>query len=154
MNLGFIGTGNIVSDVIIGIRKSKIRYKKIIISPRNKKKALYLKKYFKRVIIAKDNQEVINKANWVFLGILPKVGEAILPKLQFRNKQIIVSFMSTTNYSKLKKLIGAKLTIIRAITMPPIRLGKGPIAIFPPNKKVKSFFNKIGTTIEIKNEKL
>ena len=154
MNLGFIGTGNIVSDVIIGISKSKIKYKKIIISPRNKKKALYLKKYFKKVIIAKDNQEVINKANWVFLGILPKVGEAILPKLQFRNKQIIVSFMSTTNYSKLKKLIKAKLIIIRAIPMPPIRLGKGPIAIFPPNKKVKSFFNKIGTTIEIKNEKL
>ena len=154
MNLGFIGTGNIVSDVIIGITKSKIKYKKIIISPRNKKKAFYLKKYFKKVIIAKNNQEVINKANWVFLGILPKVGEAILPKLQFRNKQIIVSFMSTTNYSKLKKLIKSELTIIRAIPMPPIRLGKGPIAIFPPNKKVKSFFNKIGTTIEIKNEKL
>ena len=154
MNLGFIGTGNIVSDVIIGISKSKIKYKKIIISPRNKKKALYLKKYFKKVIIAKDNQEVINKANWVFLGILPKVGEAILPKLQFRNKQIIVSFMSTINYPKLKKLIKTKSIIIRAIPMPPIRLGKGPIAIFPPNKKVKSFFNKIGTTIEIKNEKL
>ena len=154
MNLGFIGTGNIVSDVIIGISKSKIKYKKIIISPRNKKKALYLKKYFKRVIIAKDNQEVINEANWVFLGILPKVGEAILPNLKFRKNQIIVSFMSTTNYSKLKKLINAKSIIIRAIPMPPIRLGKGPVAIFPPNKKVKSFFNKIGTTIEIKNEKL
>ena len=154
MNLGFIGTGNIVSDVIIGISKSKIKYKKIIISPRNKKKALYLKKYFKRVIIAKDNQEVINEANWVFLGILPKVGEAILPNLKFRKNQIIVSFMSTTNYSKLKKLINAKSIIIRAIPMPPIRLGKGPVAIFPPNKKVKSFLNKIGTTIEIKNEKL
>tara|TARA_B100000963_G_scaffold347720_1_gene354387 strand:- start:428 stop:730 length:303 start_codon:yes stop_codon:yes gene_type:complete len=98
MKLGFIGTGNIVSDVIFGISKSKIKYKKIIISPRNKKKALYLKKYFKRVIIAKDNQEVINKADWIFLGILPKVGEEILPKLKFRNKHVIVSFMSTTNY--------------------------------------------------------
>ena len=38
--------------------------------------------------------------------------------------------------------------------MPPIRLGKGPVAIFPPNKRVKSFFNKIGTTIEIRNERL
>ena len=154
MNLGFIGTGNIVSDVIIGISKSKIKYKKIIISPRNKKKAIYLKKYFKKVTIAKNNQEVINKANWVFLGVLPKVGEAILPKLQFRNNQIIVSFMSTTNYTKLKKLINTKSVIIRAIPMPPIRMGKGPVAIFPPNKKVRSFFDKIGTTIEIKNEKL
>ena len=132
----------------------KIKYKNIIISPRNKKKALYLKKYFKRVIIAKDNQEVINKADWIFLGILPKVGESILPKLKFRNKQIIVSFMSTTNLTKLKKLIKTKSIIIRAIPMTPIRLGKGPVAIFPPNKKVKSFFNKIGQTIEIKNEKL
>ena len=102
MNLGFIGTGNIVSDVVIGVSKSKIRYKKIIISPRNKKKALYLKKNFKKTIIAKNNQEVINKSDWVFLGVIPKVGEAILPRLQFRNKQIIVSFLSTTNYSKLK----------------------------------------------------
>ena len=154
MNLGFIGTGNIVSDVIFGISKSKIKYKKIIISPRNKKKASYLKKYFKRVIVAKNNQEVINKADWIVLGILPKVGETILAKLQFKNNQIIVSFMSTTDYPKLKKLIKKKSIIIRAIPMPPIRLGKGPVAIFPPNKKVKNFFDKIGTTIEIKNEKL
>ena len=154
MNLGFIGTGNIVSDVITGISKSKIKYKKIIISPRNKKKALFLKRYFKKIIIAKDNQEVIDKADWIFLGILPKVGEEILPQLKFRNKQIIISFMSTTNFTKLKKLIKTKSIIIRAIPMPPIRLGKGPVAIFPPNKKIKNFFDKIGTTIEIRNEKL
>ena len=154
MNLGFIGTGNIVSDVVFGISNSKIKYKKIILSPRNKKKALYLKKNLKKVIIAKNNQEVINNADWVFLGVLPKVGDKILPKLKFRNKQIVVSFMSTTNYSKLNKLIKTKLIIIRAIPMPPIRLGKGPVAIFPSNKKVKSFFDKLGETVEIKNEKL
>ena len=38
--------------------------------------------------------------------------------------------------------------------MPPISLKKGPVPICQPNKQVKDFFNKIGTTIEIKNEKL
>ena len=47
MKLGFIGTGNIVSDVIFGISKSKIKYKKIILSPRNKKSSL-LKKIFQK----------------------------------------------------------------------------------------------------------
>ena len=154
MNLGFIGTGKIASSVITGICKSKIKFNKIIISPRNKKIAKNLKKKFKKIIIAKDNQSVINESDWVFLGVLPKVGDKILPKLRFRNKQIIVSFMSTTNQIKLKKLIKSKSIIIRAIPMPPIRLGKGPVAIFPPNRKVKSFFDKIGQTIEIKNEKL
>ena len=154
MNLGFIGTGNIVSDTITGICKSKISCKKIIISPRNKQKALKLKKKFKKVIVAKNNQEVVDKSDWLFLGLLPEVGEKILPKLKFKNKQVVVSFISTINYSQLKKFVKKKLKIVRAIPMPPIRLGKGPVAIFPPDKKVKSFFDKIGTTIEIKNEKL
>ena len=154
MKLGFIGTGNIVSDVVTGICKSKISYKKIIISPRNKQKAKKLKQKFQKILIAKNNQDVIDNSDWVFLGVLPKVGEKILPKLIFREKQTIISFISTINYKKLKKIVKKKLTIVRAIPMPPIRLGKGPVAIFPPNKKIKNFFNKIGTSIEIKNEKL
>ena len=83
MNFGFIGTGNIVSDVITGMNDSNVRYKKIIISPRNQKKAKQLKKKFKKIIIAKNNQSVINESDWVFLGVLPKVGDKILPKLKF-----------------------------------------------------------------------
>tara|TARA_E500000178_G_scaffold335405_1_gene372292 strand:+ start:155 stop:913 length:759 start_codon:yes stop_codon:yes gene_type:complete len=154
MKLGFIGTGNIVSDVVTGISKSKIKYKQIIISPRNKKKALYLKRRFKKISIARNNQEVINNSDWIFLGLLPKIGEKILPRLKFKKNQILISFMSTPNYSRLEKLTKRNLIIVRAIPMPPIRLGKGPVAIFPPNKKVKNFFNKIGTTIEVNNEKL
>ena len=154
MRLGFIGTGNIVKDVIIGICKSKIRFKKIIISPRNKKKATYLKNKFKKIIIARNNQEVIDNSDWVFLGLLPEFAEKELPILSFKNNQIIISFISTIKYNYLKKIIKKKSKIVRAIPMPPIRLKKGPVVIFPPNKKVKNFFDKIGTTIEIKNEKL
>ena len=55
--------------------------------------------------------------------------------------------------AQLKKAIKVKAKIIRAIPLPPISLRKGPIPICPPNKEVKKFFDKIGTTIEIKNEK-
>jgi pyrroline-5-carboxylate reductase len=51
-------------------------------------------------------------------------------------------------------MIKVKSSIVRAIPLPPISLKKGPVPICPPNKKVKMFFNKLGTTIEIKNEKL
>ncbi len=154
MNLGFIGTGNITSDVVTGICNSKIYFKKIILSPRNKKKAQYLKKKFKKIHVAKSNQEVVNKSDWLFLGVLPEVGEKILPNLHFRQEQMIVSFISTISFAQLKKILKKKKNIVRAIPMPPISLGKGPIAIFPPNKKAKIFFNKIGTSIEIKSEKL
>tara|TARA_B100001059_G_scaffold169410_1_gene169276 strand:+ start:55 stop:822 length:768 start_codon:yes stop_codon:yes gene_type:complete len=154
MKLGFIGTGKISSSVITGICKSNIFYKQIIISPRNKKIARNLKNKFKKIIIAKDNQEIINSSNWVFLAVTPTVGEKIIKNLKFRPNQTIISFISTITLSELKKMIKVKTNIVRAIPLPPISLKKGPVPICPPNKKVKAFFDKLGTTVEIKNEKL
>jgi len=154
MKLGFIGTGKIASSVIQGISKSKIIYKKIIVSQKNIKISNQLKKKIKKVVIAKNNQEVINNSNWVFLSVTPTVGKKIIKDLNFKSSQVIISFISTINLIELKKLIKVKATIVRAIPLPPVSLKKGPIPIYPPNKKVKNFFNKIGSVIEIKNEKL
>jgi len=153
MKLGFIGTVKIASSVITGICNSKISFTKILISPRNKKIATSLKKKFKKVEIAKDNKEIVNNCNWVFLSITPTVGKKIIKELKFKSNQTIISFISTINLDQLKKAVKVKAKIIRAIPLPPISLKKGPVPICPPNKKVKEFFNKIGTTVEIENEK-
>ena len=153
MNLGFIGTGKIAASVITGICKSKISYKKIIISPRNKKIALGLKRKFKKIVIAKDNQQIVDQSNWVFLSVTPTVGEKIIKDLKFKSTQTVVSFISTITLFQLKKAIKVKAKIVRAIPLPPISLKKGPVPICPPNPKVKAFFNNLGTTVEIKNEK-
>jgi len=153
MNLGFIGIGKIASSVIIGICNSKIPFKKIIISQRNKKISQGLKRKFKKIVIAKDNQQIIDQSNWVFLSITPNVGKKIIKDLKFKSTQTVVSFISTITLSQLKKAIKVKAKIIRAIPLPPISLKKGPIPICPPNSKVKAFFNNLGTTVEIKDEK-
>ena len=153
MKLGFIGTGKIASSVIEGICSSKIKYKKIIISKRNNKISLKLKKKFKKILINKSNQYIIDKSDWIFLSVTPTVGNKIIKNLRFKSNQIVISFISTITLSELRKAVKVKAKIIRAIPLPPISLIKGPIPICPPNKKVKNFFDKIGTTIEIKNEK-
>jgi len=154
MKLGFIGTGKITSAVVTGICTSKISFQKILISSRNKNTAQKLKKRFKKVDIGNSNQDIVDKCNWIFLAVTPKVGEKIIPKLQFKNNQKIISFISTINLIQLKKFINKKIKIVRAIPLPPISIGKGPVPIYPPDKQVKFFFDKIGTTIEIKSEKL
>ena len=154
MILGFIGIGKISLSVITGISKSDIKYKKIILSPRNQIISKSIKKKYKKIYIAKSNQEVINKSDWVFLAVTPEVGKRIIKNLQFTSKKTIISFISTITLSELKKAIKVKATIVRAIPLPPISLKKGPIPICPPNQKVSVFFNQLGTSIEIKNEKL
>ena len=153
MILGFLGTGRIASSVIEGIFKSKLKIKKIYISPRNKTIAKKLSKRFKKITISRNNQQLIDKSNWVFLAVTPKVGNKILKTLNFKKNQKIVSFISTINLAQLKKAIGKKVKIVRAIPLPPISIRKGPVPICPPDKEVKSFFNQLGTTVEIKNEK-
>ena len=154
MILGFIGTGKIASSVITGIFKSTIEFKQIIISPRNKKIAKNLKKNFKKIVISKTNQEIVDKSDWVFLSVTPTVGQKIIKDLKFRSNQKVISFISTLTLSQLKKMIKKKIDIVRAIPLPPISLKEGPVPICPPNKKVKAFFDKLGSTVEIKNEKL
>ena len=153
MKLGFIGTGKIAHSVITGICNSKISFIKILISHRNKSVAKSLQKKFKKVIIVKNNQEIVENCNWIFLSITPTVGKKLIKELKFKSNQTIISFISTITLSQLKKAIKVKAKIVRAIPLPPISLKKGPVPICPPNKKVKEFFNKIGTTVEIKNEK-
>ena len=153
MKIGFIGTGKITSSIVYGIFKSKLKTSKIYISPRNRGIAKRLSKKFRNVKIAKNNQEVINASNLIFLAITPSVGLKILGKLKFSTSKKIISFISTINLTNLKKLTNNK-NISRAIPLPPIEIKKGPIVICPPNKTAKNFFKHLGEVIEIRNEKL
>jgi pyrroline-5-carboxylate reductase len=144
MNLGFIGTGEITKAVIIGILNSKIK----------KKISNYLKNKSYKITVLNDNQKIIDYSNFIFLAITPEVGRKILKNYQFKKSNTVVSFISTIKLKKLKEYIQTKCQIVRAIPLPPISLGVGPIPIYPPNKKVKNFFDKIGTTIEINSEQM
>ena len=121
MKLGFIGTGKITSSVVTGICGSKISFKKIILSPRNRSIARDLKRKFKKVVIAKNNQEIINSCNWIFLAITPNVGEKIIKHLKFKSSQTVISFISTMTLAQLKQAIKVKAKIIRAVSYTHLR---------------------------------
>ena len=153
MNLGFLGTGHIASSIIEGIFKSKLKVKKIFISPRNKTIAKKLSKRFKKITISKNNQQLIDNSKWIFLAITPQVGHKILKKLKFKKDKKIVSFISTINFKNLRNYTKNK-NISRVIPLPFIGMKKGPIIICSSDKSLKSFFKHLGKVFEVKNEKL
>ncbi len=154
MNLGFIGTGEITKAVILGVLNSKIKFNKIYISKRNVKISKFLKNKNKKITILNNNQEIIDKSKFLFLAVTPDVGRKIIKTYKYKKSNIIISFISTIKYGDLRKYIKVDCQIVRAIPLPPISLGVGPVPIFPPNKHVRNFFDKIGKTIEINNENL
>ena len=154
MKLGFIGTGEITKAVVEGILISKIKFNKIFLSKRNKLISSYLNNKSKKINILSSNQEIVNNSDWIFLAITPTVGKKIIKEINFPKNKIIISFISTLKLVELKKILKVKKNIIRAIPLPPISIMKGPIPLYPPNKKVAKFFNKIGECIELNNEKI
>ena len=84
MKIGFIGTGKITTSVITGLFRSKANLKQILISERSKKNSRALAKRLKQVKVVKDNQEIINRSNWVVLAVVPTVAKKILHDLQFK----------------------------------------------------------------------
>ena len=153
MNIGFLGTGHITSSVIEGIFKSKIKFKNIYISPRNKLISKKLSKRFKKVSISKNNQQLIDKSDWIFLGITPQVGKKILKSLNFKKSKKIISFISTIKLKNLKRYTKSK-KVIRVIPLPFVNLRKGPIIVCPKDFQTKNFFNSLGSVIEVNNENL
>ena len=151
MNIGFLGSGHITSSIIEGIFKSKLKIKKIFISPRNKSISKKLSKRFKKVIVSNNNQQVIDSSSWIFLAVTPNVGNKILKSLRFNKSKKIISLISTININRLKKITKNK-NISRVIPLPFIGMRKGPIIICPKDNKLKNFFKHLGKVIELTSE--
>ena len=95
MNIGFIGTGEISKAVILGILGTNLSIKKIYISRRNKKIYNYLKEKSKKIVILKNNQEIVDRSKLIFLAVTPEVGRKIIKTMKFKKSNIVVSFIST-----------------------------------------------------------
>ena len=153
MKLGFIGVGKIATSVVEGIFKAKINIKEIILSPKNKNNARILKKKFTRIKIAKSNQEVLDKSSWIVLSVTPKVAKLILEKLKFKASHTVLNFISTIHNQQLKSVISPAKRIFKIAPLPMIKHNLGPIIVYPKNKVIESFFNKLGKVIATSNEK-
>ena len=151
MNIGFLGSGHITSSIIEGIFKSKLKIKKIFISPRHKSISKKLSKRFKKVIVSNNNQQVIDRSSWVFLAVTPNVGNKILKRLSFNKSKKVISLISTININRLKKITKNR-NISRVIPLPFIGMRKGPIIICPKDNKLKNFFKHLGKVIELTSE--
>ena len=93
MKIGFLGTGHITSSVIEGIVRSKLKIKKIYISPRNRLVSKKLSQKFKKVSVSKNNQQLIKvqesaETVHIFKGISRKLQFRVF-NVVFREKKLV-----------------------------------------------------------------
>ena len=153
MKIGFIGTGNITSAVVEGLCTATDAPSKIMLSPRNAEKARRLAQRFEPVVVAKNNQEVIDKSEIVFIALRPNVAEEILKELRFHPEQLILSLIPTYPLVKLRSLVSPASHIVRAVPLPPVAKHHGPVIFYPDDKKAYHIFKRIGNPLAVPDEK-
>jgi pyrroline-5-carboxylate reductase len=153
MTYGIIGVGAIGTAIVTGLCEGGKDAPRIVLSPRNASRAADLAARFPTVHVAESNQEVIDGSAVVLLCIRPQEARSVLPGLRFSSQHAIVSMMAGIPIESLQQLIGPAQNIARAIPLPAVAAREGATPIFPPTEAAKALFDRLGSSIDIPNER-
>jgi len=142
MKIGIIGTGIIASAIVTGFNIKETNHK-FFLSPRNAEKAAKLAAEFSDVTVCATNQEVIDKAEWIFICLHKKDFEA-LRELNFRSNQKIVNISAEMRLHDLKSIVGDTALLAHVIPLPFIAAGFGPVLVYPEIAEVGELFASVG----------
>lgn len=152
--LGLLGTGKIGSAIMTGFcSENGWRPKHAFVSARTMAKAETLvAKFPDRVSIGASNQEIVDKSDVIFIGLLPNVAREVLPKISFVGKKVI-SMMATIPYDELLQLVKLPSeSVVRSVPLPVTAKRSGPILAYPDNTYARDLFAQIGTPVMLAEE--
>jgi pyrroline-5-carboxylate reductase len=148
-SLGIIGTGHIAAAFVAGLCASPTAPARILVSPRNAETAAKLAARFPAVTVAKDNQAVVDAADWVVLSVRPQVARDVLGALRFRAGQTVLSLIAPIADDWIDEAVMPARLAARFLVMPPVERRLGPVAFFPPDPAVERLMANVGTTVAV-----
>ena len=133
--VGFIGTGEIASAMVTGLTAQG---HDLFVSERGAEYAAKLAKY--NDVQVTSNTEVVANCDVVVLCLLREVAGVVLPELQFRADQAIISVMVDVPIASLQGLCAPATDISITIPLPSISVGGCPLPVYPDTGSVAALF--------------
>lgn len=149
--LGFVGTGKITTAVVDGLCSHCPPIAPIVLSPRGSYAPGLLERHGpQRVVIAPDNQAVLDASDTVFLALRPQDATAALQQLRFGPSHLCVSLMHGISPAAIAAASGCdESEIVRANPLPACATGNGITAMYPPHPGVSAMFRELGSVHEV-----
>ncbi len=143
--IGFIGCGNMGNAILKGILFNKIvRPKQIIIFDADPSKMNLIAKKF-GVRKASSNLEVIRHSQIILLAIKPQEFSKVAGQIrrELKPNHLVISILAGTPISKLKKHLGSRAQISRAMPNLGAVVSEGITAITSSNQQARSLTSAI-----------
>lgn len=138
MRLGFLGTGEITAALVKGLRGQNHQ---ILVSPRNAAMAATLAAEELGVTIAR-NEQIVAESDVVFLCLLARVAEDVLPTLSFRAGQTLISVMVDAPLDMLRRLCAPATDISIAIPLPTVAVGDCAMPVYPASGVLEDLYGQ------------
>lgn len=143
--LGFIGTGTIAAAFIEGLMASG-QAPEIVVSRRSEAVSARLVERYPNVRRVEANQEVADRSDIVFLGMLPPQIEAALEGVRFREGQIVCSFVTGVTLPQLQQFAPGA-AVCRLIPLPMVRVNEGPLLHYPRTPEILELIGGLGEVV-------
>ncbi|MCO8193337.1 pyrroline-5-carboxylate reductase [Anaerofustis sp. NSJ-163] len=162
LKIGFIGSGNMAQAIIGGMIDSNLVSKDNIYATAVSDKTINLVKEKYGVNTSKDNKDVVNKTDIIFLAVKPNVYKTVIDEIKdvVDENKLIVTIAAGQTIENIEDMFGKELRIIRTMPNTPALVGEG-MGLITANKKatnedvenVVKIFNSFGKS-EIVEEAL
>ena len=153
MRLGFIGTGAIAEAMIDGLCGVGGFDGEITVSRRSAERSARLADRHGNVRVVDDNQALVDACDWIVLAVLPDQAVNVASDLTFRPDQKIISVAAGLDRAELAPAVAPATGVHRAIPMPPVERGLGPIPVYPPDAEIEALFATVGTPVPVTDER-
>lgn len=151
--LGFIGSGGITSFLVRGLCSAPEFTGKIILSVhKHAEKPNALKELFPdRVSLSYSNQEIVDKADVVFIAVLPYQCAQAASAVRFRPGQHVIQITGGVKLADSSKLY-APASAVRAIPMPFAARRVGPILLYGTDPVGREILSLLGSIVDVHKE--
>lgn len=157
----FLGGGRITSALVAGLRLAGDE-REIVVYDRNPEKLRALRRGA-RVQAARDLKSAVERAEMLILAVRPAAVAEMLDEVVacgIPAPRVCVSLAAGVPLRKLRGQLGGPTRWVRAMPSPVCRIGRGLTALsFERNftrserRRVRKFFERVGTVVEIPEEK-
>ena len=147
MRIGVLGTGTIASAVVQGIAGDG---HDITISRRSESRSSALAAAYETVTVA-ENQEVLDRSDVVFLGLMAETAWQILGALSFRPGQRVISFMAGASLGEVTEMVHPAEAVAVMMPFPGIAQGGSPIMMQGDRALIDTLFGARNSIFALKN---
>ena len=159
--IAFIGAGHITSILLSNLVKARnLQAHRLVASDPDKDKLQQLHDSY-GIIMAKDNLEAVDKADFIFINVRPQVVANVideLSRIRLPNNKLVVSLAAGIPINAYASL-GENLPVVRALPNPPSQVGMGIAALaFNPfvtdaqKSDISEFFASLGEYVILGEE--